>query len=129
MRLFAFIVGLGFGSLGLWAVYPVLYPSSIPPGYYDLSAMPDEIEVKFYDPVFLERIALQEQALQKALAQIEAAAHLTQPDRVAPFPFGVIHTTGEDPLCYFIGQLDEDQEWNTETMQRVLNALATLHEN
>ena len=91
MRLVAFIVGVGFGALGLWAVYPILYPPTVPAGYHNLSAIPDDIAAKFEDPEFLDRIVKQERQLEDLRAEMAATPVVSLPDSVAPFPFGSIY--------------------------------------
>lgn len=84
------ILSFAFGTALAWGLYPRIFPTDIPDGYYDLSSLPDAFEEKFSEQAFLAKLTEQEEMRVRVLAQTRAArataprAHL--PEGVPDFP-------------------------------------------
>ena len=85
----AFLIGMG----AMWGLQQTVFSPGIPDGYYDLSAMPDELEEQFAEASFIETIVKQEEMKAKMLAEraqrVSADKLLKLPDGVPTFPFGI----------------------------------------
>lgn len=88
MRVLYGLCGFLIGLTIMWFVRkPALLATNIPDGYYDLSALPDDIESKFSDPTFLDILVQRERMQEKFMADFDARPRADLPDDVPDFPF------------------------------------------
>jgi|GEM_PF-530412 len=69
---YCFVIGLIVIALVHVATNPPTQSSFIPEGYYDLSVLPDELQAKFADPEYLQRLIIEEEMKAKLIAAKEA---------------------------------------------------------
>ncbi|MEM7458201.1 MAG: TlpA disulfide reductase family protein [Pseudomonadota bacterium] len=93
------IAGLGFlGGLGTMSLVQPLFSSEpvqteIPEGYYDLSALPDQLAEKFADPAYLDTLISRDEQTAKLMAERKAEREArplkSLPETVPDMPFKV----------------------------------------
>lgn len=84
-----FLLGVG----AMWMIGPIRSAPELPTGYYDLSALPEELAQKFEDPAFIQAF-IKEQEIRETLfakrsAEEAARPRKTLPDNVPDMPFGI----------------------------------------
>ena len=101
---YCFVIGLVVIALVHVATNPPTQSSLIPDGYYDLPVLPEELQAKFADPDYLQRLIIEEEMKAKFIAAKEAELAEQTPKAL---PDGLANL----PACLELYEPDESFDW------------------